>query len=204
MKTNRHIKRFINYFTDQLGAIDAIKVPDDRLQSCVNVNIFRKILYTSIIDALSGIRYPDIRHKNRGKLIRFLDDYSCWYEKDLVSLPILIERLRIVKGYTRLKRYLRLTMEQSSAKYGSSLDIMAVDKCVQELNILTQNPVELKLIDDTRHKYLFYTYRNFIVHEFREPGYGMNVFGEGIKPVYHGYVGEHNRVLTYPPPCQDG
>ena len=44
---------------------------------------------------------------------------------------------------------------------------------------------ERKAIEATRYAALFYTYRNHLVHEFREPGYGIERDDDFAAPYYH-------------------
>lgn len=57
----------------------------------------------------------------------------------------------------------------------------------------------LKCIKRCRHFHLIYGYRNYLVHEFREPGYAMELFGEGqTEPSYHSYLNNPVLRLLYP------
>lgn len=180
-------------------SIDSLNVISEKLSGPVNVNLYKKILYISAIDCLSVIRFPELRSKNRDKFLRFIDECAGWEERNFVSVPIIKERLKAVKGYTRLKRNINRILDDCVKYYGCTIDIYKIDKLADDLNILTSNKCELKIIEETRHRLLLYKYRNFIVHEFRELGYAMGVFGERSDfPIYHGYVGEKNWVLLYP------
>ena len=66
------------------------------------------------------------------------------------------------------------------------------------MECLAKDSAEKQLIPKCLHYELFYTYRNYIVHEFREPGYGGEPFAEGNEPRYHAYSGEGQWRLLYP------
>lgn len=58
---------------------------------------------------------------------------------------------------------------------------------------------EAKLIAECQYFELFYTYRNCLVHEFREPGYGWDVSGAGVQPFYMSYLGREGQwERTFP------
>ncbi len=44
---------------------------------------------------------------------------------------------------------------------------------------------ERRLIQDSTHLNLLYTYRNHLIHEFREPGRGMEMDPQDHTPSYH-------------------
>jgi hypothetical protein len=58
---------------------------------------------------------------------------------------------------------------------------------------------ETSFVADARYVALFYTYRNHLVHEFRMPGYGMEMSNDPSTPYYHGYQGKPWQ-LAFPTP----
>ena len=44
------------------------------------------------------------------------------------------------------------------------------------------------VLSSCRYAELFYTYRNNLVHEFREPGYGIAMSADKDQPYYHGMI----------------
>src|SRR5207245_2654692 len=49
---------------------------------------------------------------------------------------------------------------------------------------------EITLIQSCRYAELFYTYRNNLIHEFREPGYGIEISSDKNQPYYHSMIGD--------------
>jgi len=67
------------------------------------------------------------------------------------------------------------------------------------LELSEHNDDERQHIGRSLHFELVYGYRNFIVHEFREPGYGMESFADGgVDPLYHAYLNDPTWHLVYP------
>ena len=67
-----------------------------------------------------------------------------------------------------------------------------------ELLKLSMNEKEEKAIWESQHYSILYRYRNFLVHELRQPGEGMEFMGRG-KPCYHGYIKKPGRWhILYP------
>ena len=201
MSVDKKIDKFISFFEDQLVAIESMDAPKSIASHVFDTKLYRIILYVSLMDCLSGIRYPELRDSGRhkDKFIKLIDEYSSWDKKDFVSVPILKERLKFIKGFTKVKRNIKKILEQCKGYYGRTIGIDEVDKHIDVFLPLTKNKLELRLLEETRHKYLFYKYRNFVIHEFRQPGYAMGTFGEGSKePIYHGYIGKNTWVLLYP------
>jgi hypothetical protein len=48
---------------------------------------------------------------------------------------------------------------------------------------------ERRLVEQARYVELLYTYRNHLVHEFRKPGYGIELSDDPTTPYYHGMEG---------------
>ena len=49
-------------------------------------------------------------------------------------------------------------------------------------------PSEHALAKEAQYVNLFYTYRNNLIHEFREPGYGTDWSGKSVVPFYGSYI----------------
>jgi hypothetical protein len=129
-----------------------------------------------------------------------LEEHAQWEEGELVSVPILVVRLSAVAGPSPLQDRLMEILSSYSTDRGNSLPLSSFDKPLDELGPLAATKTESDLLEQSRHYELFYKYRNFIVHEFREPGYAMETFADGgEEPLYHSYIGSHPQWrLLYP------
>lgn len=64
---------------------------------------------------------------------------------------------------------------------------------------LAKREAEEKALEEVQHWSLLYRYRNHLVHEFREPGYGMEVFAQDSgEACYHSYINDPRFYLVYP------
>lgn len=78
---------------------------------------------------------------------------------------------------------------------------LATDPMFPELEPIAATDQERKLLRDCRHTHRLYAYRNHLVHEFREPGHGIEFSDDGSSPYYHGRTDEAAREsweLVYP------
>lgn len=172
MPFREHIDRFIEYFQTQNKEIATMEARP----------IFRKVLYLIEIDSMSRAAFPGIP-SNRERIIKFIDTCSNWSERDRVSavqLKFELEDKEIRSG----RLYDFVNQHINSWENGS---IMPPRYTIQPEDDLTLQAVqsimtekESKFIDKARYKELLYTYRNHLLHEFREPGNGM-----GLKPGIH-------------------
>ena len=200
----REIDRFIGYFRSQVSLVDALTVRW-RIRYVPSVNdltIHRKVLYLAIFDTLAAIRYPTHRAgKTKQRFLQLLADYADWPERDWVSVPVLSERLRVKRLDISLRRKLLKRLRQYSKQQGNSLPISAFDDVLNSIAALSDDSKAVDVIRKTTHAELFYGYRNFVMHEFREPGYAMETFGQGLsEPQYHSYIDDRSWHLLYPEP----
>ena len=52
---------------------------------------------------------------------------------------------------------------------------LEVDPLISDIEQLAATVEEKKLLRESTHSSLLYLYRNHLVHEFREPGHGMEM-----------------------------
>jgi len=92
--------------------------------------------------------------------------------------------------------------ERISAWSPGSIIRLDADAQRDGLEKIAQNNGGRRLICYSVHVNLLYGYRNLLVHEFREPGYGMEVTGnDDDQPYYMGMThpdGRDTWELTYP------
>jgi len=176
MSNKEEIEQFSNYFVKEIEEIKSLK----------NV-IAQKVLYTSIIDTLGRVRFP--KGDNRKRIVKFVDQFSDWADKTRVSLPQLDLMLNYIlsdqeKESSQLLQHVRekLSSWQDGRIYRSDVDV--------EFNEIVKlsNPKERKVVHYAMYLELFFAYRHKMVHEFREPGYGMEMSSDGSVPYYHSYT----------------
>ena len=178
MTVRDDIDQYIAYFKTQHQEIAAVAHPT-----------FKKVLYLVEIDTLSRAAFPKVSG-NRHRVVQFIDTCSNWNDKDKVSavqLQFALERNGILSG----QLYDSIKGRINSWAYGQIIrpndDLTLVE--AQQLS----TPSESKYVSDARYAELLYTYRNHLLHEFREPGYGMDL-GTDLPPTPY-YLGM-NRLST--------
>jgi hypothetical protein len=179
----REIRRFIDHFRDEVAAIGNIASP-----------LHRGILLAIALDPLARAAYgPGL---NRDRFTRLIRELSGWSECERISLPQLQQRLRAAR---RSRNRLYRDASKRLNDWGGSLriDLLRSPVAAELLPLAQAN--EAKLIAECRYSELFYIYRNNLVHEFREPGYGWDVSGMSVRPFYMSYLGrEEQWELTFP------
>jgi len=117
-------------------------------------------------------------------VVQFIDTCSNWNDKDRVSavqLKFALEKNGILSGllYDSINRCI------NSWGYGRIIrpnDDLTLGEAQRQ-----STPSELKYVNDSRYTELLYTYRNHLLHEFREPGDGMDL-GADLPPAPY-YLG---------------
>ena len=168
-----YILNFIGYFRGMIADIESVAPL-----------LFRKILYATVLDPLSRAAFgkDDDHHK---RIVRLLDELTDWQERDRVSLPQLVlaleeNNLRQGRLYSKAKALLAqwppghvLRLNQSPLK--NDFSVFA-------------GLVEARILSSKRYAELFYTYRNNLVHEFREPAYGIEMPSDKDQPYYSSMI----------------
>ena len=188
MTAQEDIDEYIAFFRGKTAEISRIEAHP----------IFRKILYLVEIDTLSRAAFPSEKgHKNR--VIKFLDECSNWSARDRVSA-------------IQLKLILEKNGKSSGALFGlikSRVDSWNCGTIIYPSQDLTFGEVQSlacsdvsKIVDEARYDRLFYEYRNTLIHEFREPGTGMDLRTDSASPYYlgidHQSTGESSWELVFP------
>lgn len=168
------IQQFVGYFRDQDAGI-----------SPVRPILYRKIIYAIAFDPIARAAFGKVGHRARN--LRLIDELTNWKDRDRVSLPQLclaLEEKGLVSGALYLKASTRLGR-------WSPGEVLRLDNSplLSELEPVAQ-PLEKCILSSCRYAELFYTYRNNLVHEFREPGYGIEMSTDNDQPYYHSMIGE--------------
>jgi hypothetical protein len=162
------VDQFIGYFRDQINSIASVTVP-----------MYRKILYATALDPLARAAFGNIGHRQR--FVRLINTLTSWKARNRVSLPQLNLGLRDAKR----SRY-RLYREVSRRlNHWPPADIIRVDASPTEAELLPfASTDEEKVITSCSYPELLYTYRNNLIHEFREPGYGIEMSSDTDNAYY--------------------
>jgi len=167
------IERFTSHFAGQIQKIEAVsELP------------YRKMLYSAALDPLARAAYGNRGHRDR--VVQLIDDLTSWPAKNLVSPPQLSLALRERKR-TRYRLFRNVAQRLAQWPPGHVLKISA-SPSLSELQPFAATE-ERTTLKKCRYAELFYTYRNNLVHEFREPGYGIEMATDGNQPYYHSEIG---------------
>lgn len=167
------IQQFVGYFRDQEAVI-----------ASVQPIMYRKLIYAAALDPIARAAFGKVG-KHRAKSLRLIDELTNWLDRDRVSLPQLCLALEdsghvtsplFVEARARLKAW-----------------------CPGEVVRLSKSPLLSELVPlahesekcilaSCRYAELYCTYRNNLVHEFREPGYGIEMSADKDQPYYHGMI----------------
>lgn len=174
MSLEDDIQQYIGYFKEQVESIKQLESP-----------LFRQILYAGVIDTLGRAAFPTIQG-HRQRVVHFIDSCSSWQDKDRVSavqLVLSLEQNQRTSGtlYSTMKSRVSSWNEWAIIRPNS-------DPILHEAyNVAAHD--EKKFVDEARYVELFYTDRNHLVHEFRMPGYGMEISNDPYTPYYHVFEG---------------
>jgi len=170
MTTQEAIETYYSHFKKQLNEISDLQ---NRLH--------KKILFVVMMDTLARARHPNVA-SNKQRFLKLIDDCSAWVDRNRVSLPLL--SLRISSTVTN-KLEESVLARLANWDYGRIYDL-SVDPPETELEPLAKSEFERQAIQNSRHADLLYIYRNHLIHEFREPGSGIEMDQRDTAPYYHG------------------
>lgn len=161
------IQHFVAYFRHQ--GIDI---------SAVLPIVYRKIIYATALDPMARAAFGKTDN-HRTRSVRLIDELTNWKEGSRLSLPQLclaLEEVGCISGNLYIEAKARLNNGESLRLEMSPL--------FTEMEPIAE-PKEKCILSSCRYAGLFYTYRNNLVHEFREPGYGMEISTDKDQPYYH-------------------
>ena len=189
------ISDYCGHFRDQLDKIETF-----------SDSLYSKILTATLLDALATGRYPK---KQVGKrYIALIKNYANWDARNRVSpiqYDLYVQRHidtaaigDVSKHLAALAKTMRATCEREQ--------FLAIteDPFVDTLMAMQPTDKECGALDQTTHLALLYAYRNCLVHEFREPGYGYEFDRKRLEPFYFQWLQAGADIdpdppqLTYP------
>lgn len=182
------IKQYCSYFREQFDKIDTVEP-----------RLYQKILLVALLDTWARAKYPVQGNKER--FVNLITDCSDWKDCNRVSLPQLLYLLELSPEASKGNLIKEVTDRFGKWEKGR-IYRLDIDPWIDESAPFATTAFEQKLIADSRHADLLYVYRNHLVHEFREPGYGMEISDDDTSPYYHGMTysggGQDTWELVYP------
>lgn len=182
MTTDQEIDKFISYFRDQVRFIGGL-----------HDNLHTRILWVTLLDAISPAAHPTLKSKNRQRIVSFLEDTAQWDKANRCSLPqvkLNLEDKKLING----KLYSFVEAELAKWSSGSTYEPEHEPE-ESVLVALAYCDCERRIINLCRFKELFYSYRNWLVHGFKIPGYGMDLSSNRKKAYYHS--SDRQGILTW-------
>jgi hypothetical protein len=151
--------------------------------------VLKKNILVSILDAISRTtsNYTD---GNRERFTGVVANFGNWPNHSRISAPhvgYLLENLR-APAYENARRFITDIIARNS---DGSFVPLSKDPELEDIRKLWPVPPDQKVVGQLSltsfsHLNLLYQYRNSLVHELREPGYGMEFHKDHDEPFYHG------------------
>jgi hypothetical protein len=173
--SNESADTFIAHFNDQLNSIRLVKSV-----------LHRKVLYAVALDPFSRACFGK-EGTHREKVSRVIKELSGWSSQNRISLPQLKLNLEQSHEESTGHLYTEVCSKLSDWPEGH---IIRLHESPEKgwLESLADNKKQAELVARCQYVNLFYNYRNGLVHEFREPGYGFEFSNDGSEPYYHGMI----------------
>lgn len=188
------VDRFLHYFSEKFALIHP---PNDNTMD----KLFVKILSVGLLDALSKTTTPN-NMGNRDRLVSFVRNFSEWRNCDKISLPHLVKYLELFPSpeYSSVREYAFSLIDKWTPGVDTSIDNdMDYNEIKNRWPKNTQKPTGNITLEYLQHVHLFYSFRNGLVHELKEKGYGMEKEMD-VEPYYHTMKGDDSITweLVYP------
>ena len=167
------VDQFLAHFVSQAEDISKVVSP-----------FHRKMLYASAFDPLARAAYGKSGTQGE-RFVKLIRDVAKWPESERVSLPQLQLRLLEAKRH-RYALYRSISKRLATWENGGKVPLSGSPSVAEVL--VAAAPPEHALVREVRYAQLLYTYRNNLVHEFREPGYGTDWSGRSVQPFYGSYI----------------
>jgi len=176
------IDTYLSHFRDKVERLREYEIAQEDL-------LFKKNILVSILDALSRTT-SNPKASNRERFTGIVQHFGGWPEHTRVSashVGFFLKRLRD-PAFENARTHIQCIVKRNST---GELIQLTKDPELAEIGKLWPVSAEQKLIGSLglssfTHLNLFYEYRNSLIHELREPGYGMEFHNEHEEPFYHG------------------
>lgn len=159
------LHRFCEFFSTQITAINS----GDFSRS---PNVYKRLLLCCVLDALAKTAFPQ-EQKNAKRFTRLINDYAIWPDCHKVSLSHLRKLLSHPEAKNPVFANVKAQVDSMPAQQDHDRvslkgdpDFSNIDKIWPRKN---GKPVKIKRklwAESVRHDYLFYGFRNNLVHEF--------------------------------------
>lgn len=188
-----HIVRYFEFFRERMRAIGAV---EDRT--------FRKLLAVSVLDHLGRVfgasegRSPNVHDR----FVNVVERFGAWREGSNVSLPQVSYRIDASPG-SASRGFQDAVSERLGMWQAGAVVRLDTDPAPAELAPFALTPFDRNALKESTHLELLYGYRNYLVHETREPGYGLEFpsahdEGPSYVGIRHIDEGRESWELTYP------
>ena len=168
MNKQERREQYVSYFREQLFSIDNLQIRHHK-----------KILLVIILDSLSRVRYPN--DKVRERFLKMINEQAVWEHANRVSVYQVSLSLT-----SQISPALRKYVTAFYANWAEwKIPGLEADPLISDIEELASTQEEKKLLEKCTHSNLLYVYRNHLMHEFREPGHGMEMDQRDTFPYYH-------------------
>jgi hypothetical protein len=147
-----------------------------------------KVLVVTMLDALARGRYPPVKG-NQARFVNLVEEHSGWAHANLISASQLSMKIENRGGPAACgvrDEFVKRLRGGDWRRHRNSSDIdgIGTDPTFDDLSPTTKE--ETALVNESKHSQLFYHYRCTLMHEYRQPGHGME-WGrrEHKAPFYH-------------------
>lgn len=176
------ISVYVGHFRDRVARLKAYELN-------VEDRALKKNILVSVLDAISRTtsNYAD---GNRERFTGIVANFGDWPDHSRVSAPHVGYFLRHLRSpiFAAARDFIAHIIQKNS--HGGFVPLSS-DLELEDVRKLWPVPPEQKLVgrlslSSFTHLNLFYQYRNSLVHELREPGYGLEFHQDHEEPFYHG------------------
>jgi hypothetical protein len=202
----REIEQSINIYADHFtDRVERLK----EYEFDAADRVLKKNILVSVLDALSRTA-SNPQAGNRQRFTELIANFADWANHTRASAPhihYLLGQLRD-PSFEKARSFVSQIVANNSS---GELIPLSRDPELHEIAEVWPIPAEQKVLGNMSlksftHLNLLYEHRNSLVHELREPGYGIEFSDDDTEPYYHGstHLGSENVVegrtleLVYP------
>jgi len=175
-----NIKLYVSYFREQ------VQLVEDHCPKSREGDIHSRILYSAILDAMS--KSVSVQNSNRERVVDLLRKFCNWSDCDRISLSHLYQLVR-TKTESELTQLRDFAIQNMSNWLRAETIYLNRDPLFIDVEFVWPHkggklvPIDGIVLNKLQHCYLFYAYRNSLIHEFRTLGYHAELW-EKDEPYY--------------------
>ncbi len=186
IKNKESAENFCLYFHDRIKEINGLDNP-----------LYQQILIVILMDTLSRVWTKGTENKNKVRFLKLIRDCIKWEHSDRISIPMIFYRLNQLSFVP--SEQLKLKIGELFSNYqNSKINRLDNDLFYSDIQHVAESQEEIKLLKNSRHAELLYTYRNNLIHEFRKSGDGIEFSADNELPYYHRMINLDTWELVYP------